>query len=249
MRHRVSRLVERLAVHYVDLFIVVSKPIADWYKQYYGLSAVYTIMNVPRRPTSEPRSSTVFRDRFGIGADEIVFISHGLLGEGRGTEVLLDVFAELGPPYHMVFMGYGPLVERIREWASRNANIHYHPAVRPEEVLTYASGADVGMALIHTSMSGSYTMPNKFFEYLFSGLPVIVGGNVEMARITREFDCGWVVKISQRDVARVVGDISWAAIEGKRSGVAGCARHFSWETEQRKLAKLYQDMFARHPRG
>jgi len=141
---------------------------------------------------------------------------------------------------HLVVMGYGALEDEVKEAAAKASNIHFQPAVPPDEVLYYTSSADIGLCLIeNTCLSYYYSLPNKLFEYLLSGLPVLVNDMPEQRRIVEEFKCGWVVPESQSEQEKLLLSIDSDQFEARRVGAIRAGESFNWEDEAAKLRELY----------
>ena len=236
-------MIERLLVHKADAVVVVSNSIAEWYRKEYGLKDVKVIRNVPERKSVKSSKSIGLRKKFNIHNDEILYICQGALDEDRGIEILLHVFSGLNGGKHIVFMGYGSLDDKIREYGMRFPNIHFQPAVRPDEVLAYDSSADVGISLIeNTCLSYLYSLPNKIFEYIHSGLPLIVSNFPEMGKIVDENECGWKIPVDEDSVKELIANISKEEVKLKKENVLRCKDDFQWEKEEEKLVRLYENL-------
>jgi glycosyltransferase involved in cell wall biosynthesis len=227
-------------IRHAHATIVVSDLIAEWYQRKYRLANVHTVKNIP--DTREMNLSPAYdlKQKFGIPADQVLYIYNGILAEGRGVEILLKIFSQVGPPSHMVFMGFGPLEAEIKDQASRHRNIHYHPAVRHSEIIAYSKTADIGVSLIEDiSLSYRYCLPNKVFEYLLGGLPILVSDLPEMGRLVEKYQCGWKVAFDEKAISATIARISTGEIRQKREHVLQCQKHFSWSEEEKKLLSIY----------
>lgn len=81
-------------------------------------------------------------------------------------------------------MGFGESVKIVKDYAKKFSNIHYHPAVKPDETIQYTCGADVGVHFIkNTCLNHYFCLPNKIWEYLNASLPVIVSNMLEMEKV------------------------------------------------------------------
>lgn len=244
-RKILSKLLERLLIYHVESVLVVSDSIARWYRNHYDLKEVNVIKNVPYGKHSRREHSNILKERFSIQDDEILFIYQGILGRSRGIEFLLNVFSNVDKKRHVVFMGFGDLENMVKQYENRFSNIHFHPAVKPEEIVKYTSSADIGVHLPENNcLSYFYSLPNKFFEYLLSGLPVIVGDFPEMGKIIDNYKCGWKVPVDQTSVLNLIEDITIRDIERKKNIVFNCKDEFSWEKEEKELLRVYHKLMS-----
>ena len=243
-RKALAKILERSLIHKTDMVIVVSDSIAQWYKDRYHLSNVHVIRNVPYRAKTVEERSDILKRKFGIGDDELLFIHQGLLGPARGIELLLEVFSQVSRKKHIVFMGHGPLEQTIRDYESGFPNIHFQPAVKPQEILKYTGSCDVGIHLPqNTCLSYYYSLPNKFFEYIVSGLPVIVSDFPEMAKIVDREICGWKVAPDKKAVMELIESISRENIEEIKINVLRNRDTYVWENKEKRLLGAYNDLF------
>lgn len=244
---RVAKVQERLLIRHVDHVLVVSEAIADWYRKTYPGCRVTVVRNIPRTDGAasalpgEP-ASPLLRERFGIRSG-VVFLYQGALMRGRGIDLLLEAFAKAGPERHIVFMGYGPYEEKIRSYADRFPNVHFHPAVESAELLRHTAGADVGISLIeNTCLSYYYCLPNKLFEYILAGLPVLVSDFPEMGRVVQELGNGWKTPVREEDLLALVTRITPESIAAKRQGSLEARKQLGWHLEQERLLEVYRSL-------
>lgn len=248
-RRTMARLFERAVIRRVDLVITVTESIAEWYRNSYSLHNVHAVYNFPQ-VSSEGDSSHAcdLKKIFKISSDEVLFIYQGVLREGRGAELLLDVFSGMSADKHIVFMGYGPLEGKVVEYCERFRNIHFQPAVKPEDVVKYVGSADVGLYLIeNASLSYYLTLGNKFAECIVAGLPVLTVDFPETARIVDAYDCGWKVALERVAVSDLIGRLSVEEIRRKKESVLRCQDSLKWEKEEVKMLKAYEMMLGSSP--
>lgn len=238
-----AKLIERISIRWVDAVITVNESIAEWYRNEYGLKNVYTVRNIPYQQDDggEAGETGILKNKSGIRSDEILFIYHGGLTPGRGIDILLDVFANLDRRKQIVFMGYGEYEEVIRKYEQTHPNIHFQDAVSPQEVHRYASSADVGICLYeNVSLNHYLCLPNKVFEYIMSGLPLIVSDFPEMRQVVDGPKCGWTVAVDGDALLTLVSAISWDDIMDRRNGVLRYRETIGWSKEEEILLQVYR---------
>jgi glycosyltransferase involved in cell wall biosynthesis len=238
------KMVEKSLIRYVDLVITVNESIARWYKKEYSLIHVYAVRNVPyQAKKGQDFRNSILKTAFGIEADELLFIFQGSLSQGRGIEMILNAFTKVDRRKHVVFMGFGPLEGLIREYEKVHSNIHFHPAVKPAQVSEYTSGADVGICLQEDMGLNHYlSLPNKFFEYITSGLPVIASDFPEMARVLDEAGCGWKVPVDRAALLALINCISGDDVMVRRTRAREYRETIGWENEEKILLRAYRTL-------
>jgi glycosyltransferase involved in cell wall biosynthesis len=139
-------------------------------------------------------------------------------------------------------MGYGPLEAKIKAASSHYPNIFFHPAVNPQVVLGYTASADIGIALIeNTCLSYYYCMPNKLFEYLMVGLPVIVSNMREMAAFVRSNYLGVVTADeTPAAISSAIATLLKADLNHLHENALAAGKRYSWELQEQKMIAAYQ---------
>ncbi|MDN3511637.1 MAG: glycosyltransferase [Candidatus Jettenia sp.] len=243
LRKKISVLWENFLIRYANQIIVVSDSIEEWYKKKYSLKNIKVIKNVPCKIRDSNSNMNILKEKFNIRADDMLFIFQGSISVGNGIQAVLNTFSKVESKKHIVFMGYGPLVEQVKDYERRFLNIHYQSAVKPEDILRYTRCADIGISFIeNTCLSYFFSLPNKVFEYILSGLPIIVSNLPEVKKIVFEYNCGWVVEIKEDDLLRLIESITYEDIKGKKENVIKCKNNFGWDKEEVKLLKTYYNL-------
>ena len=190
------------------------------------------IRNIPDSD-SVPRSPAALRRR----SDRLVYVGAlttgpraGALDQGPGPSS--DVAPSAGRPGPAAYRA--ELVELARTRGSRTVSSSPAPS-RPRGAVETISGASVGLALIQPiCLSYRMSLPNKLFEYVAAGLPVLgsdlpaIGGLVNEQRIGLLAEPGEVRTTSQRSSARCSSRsatvLSATPLAGRRASCTGTAR-------------------------
>ena len=242
LRKSLAKRIEAMFIHRCDAHVFVGQAIADWYKDRYGLEHVSVVYNAPATQKMIPLDpGGGLRRRLNIPAHQLIVLYQGLLGPGRGIETLIEAVRGQGE-FCLVFLGFGPLEGYVKQIAADDPGIFFHERVSHETLLALTATADLGISLIEPiSLSYEYCAPNKLFEYMAAGVPVIVSPTTEQRAIVETYGSGIVAgSCSVRD-ARAA--LLTASTLDKAPMVAGCQaamRHFSWENQTDSLRRLYQ---------
>lgn len=242
---RLTSFIERRFIHKARNVVVVCDPIRDWYRETYGLENLHVVRNVPERlaVTISPVPEGSFRERFSIPETAKVFIYQGLISIGRGIEELIDVFSRLEPnKAHIVFMGYaeGYFQTIINAAISANTNIHFQQAVPRDKIVSYSAGADVGVFVVpEVPLNDRYALPNKFFEWVHAGLPVLLSDNLEyLSGIAEEGKIGWSCPFE--DVEAKIREVCKTDLRQHIENVKRFARPMVWDEDAKVFAEVYR---------
>ena len=238
----VSKLFERTLIRQARLVIVVGDAIKKWYEEEYGLNNVVTAMNCPKYRA--PRKTNLIRSEQGIGEDKKIVIYQGGLWHGRGIEQLLEAFAQMEDDrFVLVCMGFGELSGLIASYQQRHDNIYLQKSADPSEVLEYTSSADFGVAYIdNPSLNDQYCLPNKFFEYIMSGLPVLVNDAPEMRRIVEAYGIGQVLtELTAESVPVALDALVSLGEETLRSNLEKAGTDCAWENQACRMLEAYNE--------
>ncbi len=232
-------LVERIIWRFVDALIVVSPSIEAWYQQNIGRKRAVVILNSPVFCKKVRYESDYLRLFFSIPSDRTIFIYVGILGPGRGIDLITSAFSDPSITSHVVFLGYGSLAGKIKQLAAIHANIHFHEPVPHSDVVSIVRSANFGLCMIEeASLSDYFCLPNKLFEYCFAGVPVLASNFPDISRILLEYGIG---ECCNHDLHKFMLAI-------KRLDVGDKYFHFqdlsplSWQAQEGKLLDLYKQL-------
>jgi len=240
------RFIERTFVHRAAAVITVSRPIANHLARRYGLDRVELVHNFPDLRTPERRELRGRPDATSIPENRRIVLYLGALMGGRGLENLVDAVPHVEGA-DLVLLGSGaleaPLVRRAREAGSAD-RVHLLAPVPSNEVVDYAASADVGVSpIVPSCLNYRYSLPNKLFQYMAAGVPVVASDFPQVREVVRDSGCGLVVDTSRpADIAAAVNwilsDPGRALVMGER-GRAAVEERYNWSTAADVLLSVY----------
>ena len=249
------RLERRWAASAVAL-VTVNRTLGDLLGRELGIHAV-VVHNAPPRWTPSAVRSDPLRSAAGIPPDAPVALYHGGFTADRGLLELVEAWRALRhESAHLVFLGYGPLQSALKALADEAAfggRMHVLPAVPPEELAEWVVAADVGlMPNQPRTLNERLSTPNKLFESLAVGLPVVSSDFPERRRIIIDDPdgplgtvCDPTDTIALADAIRSILDLGPDARADLRARCLRAAHaRWNWETESAGLLALYESLAA-----
>jgi len=254
---RVFRRREAAWVAEVDALVTVNDALAAELGSRYSPRRVVVVHNCPPRPGPVADPPGPLRDALGIGRDTPVALYHGGFSKHRGLEELVAAAAlpDLDG-VHVVFLGYGSLAADLRALAAASPaadRVHVLPAVPPDVLSDWVRDADVAVMPIRDStLNHRLSTPNKLFEALAAGVPIVASDLPEMRRIVMDDPAGPLgLLCDPTDPAAIAAAI--ADLLGRPSADRTALRErcrtaarerWNWETESARLVALYADLAA-----
>ena len=244
---------ERRWVGEAIALVTVNDSLAEDLGRRYRPRRTVVVHNCPARWEPPIPRPDLIRAATGIPADAPIALYHGSFAAHRGLEELAAAILRPGlEGVHAVLLGYGSqraLVDRMAGDPAYGGRVHVIDAVPPAELLPWVASADVGvMAIQPSTRNHRLSTPNKLFEGLAAGIPVVVSDFPEMRRIVLDDPAGPLGATCRPDdiddVAAAIAAILHLAAPGMEALRARCLaaahRRWNWETEIEDLLTLYR---------
>jgi glycosyltransferase involved in cell wall biosynthesis len=229
----------------IDAMIVASPSWIPWNRNLYGSlpDPTIAVLNVPEPTTID--SSMDLRSELGIDDSQAIVLYQGSIQENRGIEPAIDAIARLDD-VTLVVIGYGyhrPTLESVVLERGLTDKVRFFGPVPNDELISYSASADVGLAnIVNSSVSYHTSLPNKLFEYVMAGIPVVGSDSPEIGRIVAEESIG---EICDADDPEALASAITRILENParyRDGLVSAAQRYNWDVEQEQLIDLYANL-------
>jgi glycosyltransferase involved in cell wall biosynthesis len=251
----IMRRYERDLAHHAVALVTVNQSIGELLGSRLALSRVVVTYNTPARWDRGAERSDLLREAAGLSPATPVALYHGAFSAHRGLEELADALLQPGmDAVHAVYLGYGSREPALRELAADpryGGRLHVLKAVPPDVLPAWIATADVGvMAIQASTLNHRLSSPNKLFESIATGVPVVVSDFVEMRRIVLDDPDGPLGAVCDpadpASIATAIRSILDLAPADRADLRARCLRaahdRWNWETESAKLVALYASL-------
>ncbi|MGE0858726.1 MAG: glycosyltransferase [Gammaproteobacteria bacterium] len=192
------------------------------------------------RPAEILVPSAALRERCGLRADDALVVSISTVT--TGVEVVLDALATLPANVHLATVGrfaqrdYQVACLAQAERLGIAHRLHCFEPVPYPELASFASSADVGLIVCDPLIPNHrVSLPNRIFDYMFSGVPVCTPEIADIAGIVRRWDMGAVVaELRASDWAQAIS-ATLARREALRANALRAAGELVWESLEERL--------------
>jgi glycosyltransferase involved in cell wall biosynthesis len=242
-----SALLVRIVPHCSGV-ITVSSPIKQEIHKHYHASDITLVRNLPVYRTIT-KSNRLHRF-LGLHPETRIVLFQGYLLNSRGLDLLIWAAKFLNPGIVMVIMGQDleGCTARLEDLASKegvNDRIKIIPPVPYAELLDWTASADIGLIIYRPdySLNIKWCLPNKFFEYLMAGLPVLASQLDAVAEIIRTYNVGQIVpSLAPEDIGQAINTMladrsSYECM--RQNALDASSNDLCWEKEEQQLVQLY----------
>jgi glycosyltransferase involved in cell wall biosynthesis len=246
--------IERIVVPRCTGVITVADGIALRLRERYRLASTPTVVrNVSEL---EPTGKGDLRARIGIDQHTPLVLHQGAPAPARGCEVLVAAIERL-PGVHLAFLGdpepgYASMLREVVRERGVQDRVTLLPSVPLERLLAHTAEADVGVTLLQdTCENHRLALPNKLFEYIAAGVPVVASALPETRRLVESYAIGWCVPPADsyalaRALRTALRERDDASL---RKRMEEAQRELCWSREQKRLLELYARVATRSEAG
>jgi glycosyltransferase involved in cell wall biosynthesis len=213
----------------------VCQSIADVFYRRYGVRyAVVRNMTVLKEPVPSPRPM-----------ERQYLLYQGAVNVGRGLDALIPAMQQIDLP--IVICGTGNYMDQCRKLVDQyglEQKIFFMGQLSPFQLRQYTDHAFIGINLVERAgLNQYYSLPNKLFDYIHSGLPQVTMDYPEYRRVQEVFEIGVLIRDVQTDlivegVQRLVND--QVLYERLRTNCLEAKLVFNWQQEEPVLLDVYQ---------
>ncbi|TNE35215.1 glycosyltransferase [bacterium] len=234
---------EKYLITYVDKVIVTAEEDEKYLKKHFMHTIPYSIIkNLP--PKSELKKSNKLREKFNIANEKLILIYQGWILEGRGLDLLIDSMKQIDSS-ELVIIGDGNYLKNLKakvKLLGLEDKVHFTGFIDYSKLHKYTMSADIGLVIFeNSSISYQNALPNKLFEYIQSGIPVITSNQKTISEIVSEESIGII--LDKLDIDQIVNAINkMQSVEVRNRFIENIIRireKYSYESQEVEILKVY----------
>lgn len=233
------RLMEGISLKRVKCILTTGEMDSRHLEKIYGIKKTALLRNLPLKQAI--RRNYDLSTHFPESGTGKFMIYQGIVVPGRGIETAIQMLRKL-PGYRLVLLGDGPFrkeYEKTAETCRVRNRVWFAGKVRQQELLQITASADIGLCLIENlCVNNFYALPNKLFEYVMAGLPVLSTDMPQMKAVVEQYQIGAVVPENDVDAAVAVlqdWDRHPAEFKFLQKNCLTASRELNWGTEFEKV--------------
>lgn len=246
---------ERRMARRAAAIVTIGEALAAELGRRFGVGGILALYNCPPRWTPPDVPEDRIRRALGLAASTPIVLCHGGFTANRGLEQTAAAMLEPGLEHaHLVFLGYrAGFIEPLLADPRLAGRIHHLPAVPPGDVTAWVAGADVDvMAILPVDLNSRLSTPNKLFESLAAGVPVVSSDLPTRRMVILDQErgplgalCDPLSPASIAVALRSILDLPPVERDAFRARVLRAAHErWNWETESAGLVGLYAELAA-----
>ena len=187
---------------------------------------LYVIHNTPDVQSIDP-NITVIKSK---DKDKMKIVYVGILANSRMLKEMAEIVAN-DTRYEFHIGGFGKLESVFDEYAKKYENIYFYGKLPYAKTLALEKACDVMVAIYDPSVrNNQYSAPNKFYESLMIGKPIIMAKGTGFDDIIEKYRIGCVVDFSKNGVMDGFNLLA--------------AKKELWDQMSRSAKQLYQEQFS-----
>jgi len=165
------------------------------------------------------------------------------LNENRGMEEAVEMMQFLPDEFILFFIGNGTILNRLKQRVSElklEPKVTFIDALPYAQMMEYTKHAFLGLIFekIKVSDEHRFSLPNKFFDYLHAGIPVLSSKAIEIKRIIEQYEAGdFIDDFNPKAIAEKIISISNNVPEYERwkHNTVNASAALNWENEEAVL--------------
>ena len=229
--------IERIILPNIKLAYTVSESIADTYHKLYNIK-----MKVVK---NFPLYNYHTNDLTETNNKQKIILYQGSLNVGRGLEQMIDAMQFIDNA-HFKIIGDGDIVQQLEQQIKEKAlekKVTIKGRMPFQELPAETSKADLGIALEENiGLNYYYALPNKLFDYIQAGVPVLVSPFPEMQKIVNQYEIGTVYDHKDaKMLAQKIDEIFELKnrYQQWQRNTQKAAKDLCWEKQEETLINIY----------
>ncbi len=237
-----GKRIEKKIIPNTDLFITVNESLLQYFQNRYPIGKGIVIMNLPRMANNGVQETINLKQHFSWESKSQIVLYQGQLNEGRGIRLLVESFLILPRHYKLIIIGNGIIESELKHWVNSNflsERIQFVNTIPLADLPSFTACADVGINLLETfNLSKQLASPNKLFEYIHAGIPIVASNTIENQRVFEKFKIGILTENTPAEIAEAIIQVASQDKRIYQQALLDAKRCYHWENQEESLNSM-----------
>ncbi len=235
-----GRKIEKKLIKEVDEFVTVNDSLLDFFKKEYTFERGHVIMNIPSY-SGELVKPFDFRKKFNFESKDLILLYQGNLNQGRGLEKLIEATVYFPDNWKLILIGEGTLKAELQKKCNEE-NVKFMSFVPIHQLPNYTSGADIGINFLESiNLSKKMASPNKLFEYIHAGVPILATEGVENRKIIEKYSVGLLCDLNISSILSSIQSMDRVSLKEFSKNCQLARLELRWQNQEEEIMDLFTD--------
>ncbi len=242
IKQKIITTLEKYLIRNVDEFIVSGDLDANYLIRHFKTDKKFhVIYNLPfYKPLHEKH---LIKEKYPEWQNKTILLYQGAVLKGRGIKPIIDAIAD-SDEYVFAVIGDGEYLDYYKNYVKQlnlEDKIKFLGSIDYSNLHDWTCSADIGICLIEPiSFSYEMALPNKLFEFINAGLPVLANELPAIKELADKYNFGLIVN-KQADTKEII--LALEQIKNryeyfKRQAIEA-AKDFNYEKQSNKILKIF----------
>jgi glycosyltransferase involved in cell wall biosynthesis len=238
--------VERMIIPKLKYMLTVNDSIAKLYHDEFGID-VKVMRNLPIKNSDYPLKGAGGKSRKELGLPEdksIILLQGAGINVDRGAEEAIEAMQKVNNTL-LLIIGGGDAIENLKILTPKlnlGEKVKFIPKLPFEELIEYTMQADIGLTLDkNTNINYLNSLPNKLFDYIHAGVPVLASALPEVKKVVEYYNIGECIEsVIPAEIAKKINSMlgDKQKLEIYKANTLKAKEDLCWEWEKKVLEEL-----------
>jgi len=251
----IADIVEQIVINTIDhIWVMIEESRVRLLRKGVHESKISIVSNTPvykRFVNATPSFPGTMRKHEG----DLVLLYVGFVNFSRGLDTVIEslsILVQKKKNVVLIIIGTGTAEQNLKDKAKAlhvENNVEFEGWIDNDTIPEYILSSDICLVPHHKCSHWGHTIPNKLFDYMAAGKPVLVSDVAPMERIVTENDCGLVFRSgSAESLAKNLVGLTDRELRDKlgQNGKRAVYSEYNWDKDSLSmldsLKRLYNNV-------
>jgi len=239
---RVWEKIEKWIFPKLKYIFTVNNSIANIYENKYGVK-LKVLKNIPNKIDD---FSPEEKNDLGIeNIGKYIILQGAGINIDRGAEEIVEAM-QFVENVKLLIVGNGDVLPKLKimvEELGIENKVLFIAKQNPQRLRSYTFYAELGLSMDKdTNLNYRYSLPNKIFDYMQAGIPILASDLPEIKKVIDEFGIGVICKNHEtKEIANCINSMINRDMKSKLAeNLAKTAQIINWENQEEVLISVYK---------